>query len=359
VRLALFVYLPAPVDSGTSLDQMQRIATSRAAQLPPAKFTPVSRLTSFSPSIALRMPARRGPRFASLESTAAPAPAQAPIASDAQTGWQTTVVSAATPAPTEFAQRDPDARYKLIFDIQQQLRRVGCYWDRMDGSWGFATKDAMKEFTDRVNATLPLEEPDDVQLALIQSHSDKVCGACPAGQSLSASGRCVGLPSTAQAHTKRNAGPQVAAEQAPAQKEVLPWKTNAMPGAPAGQPLFKPVPTTVVSTEPLRGRMAIGGPIPTTVDAQQSAPPTTPGAAAAPPGTVTAALDPNAVAVKPPVVTAAPKAERRSSSSYPRARPGHRRRFAGNAPPQRYRSSHRQGPGSPHYNLMLSLGGVY
>ena len=67
----------------------------------------------------------------------------------------------------------------------------------------------MKEFTDRVNATLPLEEPDDVQLALIQSHSDEVCGACPAGQSRSASGRCVGLPITAQAHAKRNTAPQV------------------------------------------------------------------------------------------------------------------------------------------------------
>ena len=52
----------------------------------------------------------------------------------------------------------------------------------------------MKEFTDRVNATLPLDQPDYVQLTLIQSHSDKVCGACPAGQSLSASGCCVGLP---------------------------------------------------------------------------------------------------------------------------------------------------------------------
>ena len=75
----------------------------------------------------------------------------------------------------------------------------------------------MKEFTNRVNATLPLDEPDYVQLTLIQSHSDKLCGACPAGQSLSASGRCVGLPITAQT-------------VATAQKEVLPWKA-ALPGA--------------------------------------------------------------------------------------------------------------------------------
>ena len=316
IGVALFVYLPAPVYSGASLHRLHRVATSRSSQLPPAKFTPASRLGSFSPSVALSTPARPEPHLASLETTAAPA-------SDAQTGWQTTVVSAATPAPTELAPRDPDARYKLVLDIQQQLRRVGCYWGRIDGSWGYATKDAMKEFTDRVNATLPLDQPDYVQLTLIQSHSDKACGACPAGQSLSASGRCVGLPITAQT-------------VATTQKEVLPWKANAMPGAPAGQPLFKPVPTPLVSTEPLPGHMAIGGPVPTSVDVQQSAPPITPGAAAA-------ALDPNAGVVKPPVVVS----------------PDHRRGFAGDAPPQRARSYRHEGPGTPHYNLMLSLGGVY
>ena len=95
--------------------------------------------------------------------------------------------------------------------------------------------------------------------------------------------------------------------------------------------MFKLVPTVVVSTEPLPGHMAIGGPVPTSVDVQQSAPPVTPGAAAAPPGTATAALDPNVAAMKPPVM-AAPKPERR-------ARPVE--------------------PGTPRYNLLLSLGGLY
>ena len=112
----------------------------------------------------------------------------------------------------------------------------------------------------------------------------------------------------------------------------MPWKANE---APAVQPLFKPVPTTVVSTEPLPGRMTIGGPVPTSVDAQQSAPPVTPGAEAA-------ALDPNAGVVKPVVMS-----------------PNHRRGFAGDAPPQRARSYRHEGPGTPHYNLMLSLGGLY
>jgi hypothetical protein len=213
-----------------------------------------------------------------------------------------------------------------VLDIQQQLKRVGCYWGRMDGSWGLATKDAMKDFTNRVNAALPLDEPDYVQLTLVQSHAERTCGACPAGQSLSASGRCVGLPITAQAKQQPNA--QVASTQ----KEVLPWKATSAPGVPGGQPLFKPMPTTVVSSEPLPGRMAIGGPVTTSADAQQSVP-SLPAAAAdaTTPWTTTAVLDPN-LTVKTASATTAPKAARRARAV---------------------------GPGTPRYNLLMSLGGLY
>ena len=92
-----------------------------------------------------------------------------------------------------------------------------------------------------------------------------------------------------------------------------------------GQPLFKPMPTTVVSTEPLPGRMAIGNPVATSVEVQQSAPSVPPAAT-----TTAAVLDPN-LAAQPPA-TAAPKAERRARAV---------------------------GPGTPRYNLLLSLGGLY
>ena len=336
IGVALFVYLPAPVDSGASRDRLRRLAFCGSVWLLPAKFAPVSRLGSFSPSVALSMPVRREPRLASLEIMAAPAPApsqpaQASVASAGQRHWQTTVISTTSPAPTELTPRDPDARYELVLDIQRQLRRVGCYWGRIDGSWRYATKDAMKEFTHRVNATLPLDEPDYVQLALIQSQSDEACDACPVGQSLSASGRCVGLPVMAVAGT---------------QKEVLPWKANAAPGAAAALLLFKPVPTTAASTDPVPGRMALRAPVPTSIDVQQDPPPVTP--AAPPSGTVTAALDPSVV--KPPV-TAMPKPRHRSSSSDHRRAGQDHRRFAGDYG--------RMGPGTPRYNLMLSLGGLY
>ncbi|HEV3194387.1 MAG TPA: hypothetical protein VGY54_28010, partial [Polyangiaceae bacterium] len=75
IGVGLFVYLPAPVDSGTSLDHVQRVAATHAAELAPATFTPVSHLSAFAPSVALTMPARRGSRnFAKVEPKVAPAP---------------------------------------------------------------------------------------------------------------------------------------------------------------------------------------------------------------------------------------------------------------------------------------------
>jgi hypothetical protein len=218
IAVALLVYLPAPVDS----------AASRSAHMAAVKFKPVSRLGQFSPSIALSVPTPLGPRLAGLE-IAAGAVLQAAVVHEMQLGWQTIVVSATTTRPTELTPRDADARNKLAEEIQQQLRRVGCYWGRVDGSWDSVTKDAMREFINRVNAKLPLDEPDYVQLALVQSQSDEVCGACPAGQSLSASRRCV--------------GPLMAQTVASTPKEVLPWMANAVPDVPVAVRLFKPVPS--------------------------------------------------------------------------------------------------------------------
>jgi hypothetical protein len=247
--------------------------------------------------------------------------------------------------PKTLSPNDPDARYKLVLEIQQQLKRVGCYWGRIDGSWGMASKNAMREFTNRVNATLPVDAPDDVQLALIQSYADNACGACPAGQSLSASGRCMGLSITAQ--SKQPNAAQLATEH---QKEVLPWRATSGSDGEGGRALFRPAPTTGASTEPLPERMAIGGPNPTSVDVEQSAPPVAPPVAAATgPGMATAALDPSAPAAKPST-TIAPDAQDRSSS-------GHHRRFAGDRPP--HRGSGRERLSLPRRNLLLSLGGRY
>jgi Putative peptidoglycan binding domain len=82
-------------------------------------------------------------------------------------------------------------RQPLAQQLQRELARVGCYDGEINGVWTPATRRALKAFIDRVNAVLPTDAPDRIQLALVEAARERVCGAaCPAGETL-AEGRCV------------------------------------------------------------------------------------------------------------------------------------------------------------------------
>lgn len=132
--------------------------------------------------------------------------------------------SSAAPAPLQIAEAPPRVpvdhnkpartvaldREGLTKAIQHHLKRVGCYGGAITGEWTPGVRRAMKAFTERVNATLPVEEPDDVLLALVQSHRRIACGgtACPPGQATSDYGSC--RPNALVARTKKsNAPPSV------------------------------------------------------------------------------------------------------------------------------------------------------
>ena len=86
----------------------------------------------------------------------------------------------------------PRGRDAIGRQLQKELKRVGCYGGKLNGVWTTSTRRAMKTFINRVNATLPIDEPDGILLALVQGHPDKVCGVpCPAGQGLSRTSACV------------------------------------------------------------------------------------------------------------------------------------------------------------------------
>lgn len=85
----------------------------------------------------------------------------------------------------------PQAGALLTKELQRQLRRVGCYNGEIDGVWTQSTRRAMQTFTNRVNATLPVERPDHVLLAILQSQSDRICNKpCSLGENLAPDGRC-------------------------------------------------------------------------------------------------------------------------------------------------------------------------
>ncbi len=139
------------------------------------------------------------------------------------------------------------SRDELVRSIQRELKRVGSYSADVDGDWGTGSRRAMVNFTDRVNASLPVDQPDFILLTLLRGHSGTVCGkGCPTGQTLGEYGRC--LPIAVQA--RRSVEPRVAAARPsvgydqPAPIASSQWSTNVVTAAPlrnadpapAGQP---------------------------------------------------------------------------------------------------------------------------
>jgi hypothetical protein len=317
IGVGLFVYFPAPVDGDTTLEQAKsataaRVVTSKPRSTP-APASASTRVASFSPTVTLA-PARGKTRVAAAQ-PAPVAPALTPAAKvEPIANWQTNVMPAAGPSGS-LEPTDPESRYKLVVDIQQQLKRVGCYWGRANGAWNNSTREAMRTFTANTNAALPVEKPDYLLLSLLKQNNGRSCGITET--------------------TTIAAQPQKPNAVAAAQPEVLPWKANA--AQPATR-LYTPLPNSVVSTEPLPGRMAIGAPKDFPPATQQ---PLIPGTTPTQPGVATAALEPGAAgpaAVSPPSAATprAPRQGRKSSGSF-----------------------RRPNPGTPRYNLMLSLGGVY
>jgi hypothetical protein len=139
-----------------------------------------------------------------------------------------------------LAQKAPPMRGgqgSLAEDLQRELARVGCYDGQINGVWTTSSRQAMKAFLDRVNATLPIHQPDGVLLALVQGQRVKTCGtACPSDQTLADDSRCI--PTA------------ILSRGAPKEKAVLAtsgWSTttNVAPK---------------LTSSPIEGQMALAGP---------------------------------------------------------------------------------------------------
>jgi hypothetical protein len=118
-----------------------------------------------------------------------PVPAKRPRAAVASI--QVNEAPPRVPVGDAMAEPPPEGA-ALARRIQVQLKRVGCYRGDVTDVWTPAVRQAMRDFTERANASLPVNEPDPVLLAMLQSHAPGICSdACPQGQERAASGRCV------------------------------------------------------------------------------------------------------------------------------------------------------------------------
>jgi hypothetical protein len=89
----------------------------------------------------------------------------------------------------------------LVRELQHELRRVECYDGAINGTWTTPTREAMRAFVEQVNAKLPIDKPDHIQLAFLQGHAGHACGSCPAGQETAGNGRCLPHAVVARAST--------------------------------------------------------------------------------------------------------------------------------------------------------------
>ena len=242
-----YCYLVPASDNQTDLAEITRISAA-----PDRDYRADTAIRTFSPA---------SPVFREVIRDDA---TEAVSASSPKAGTWTTVVSSeqAVVTPLQSSRRgDPETRAELASDLQRELQRVGCYRGEITGTWNLATRRAMAAFMDRANATLPMNDPDYVLLALVQSHQEIACTAeCPAGQVIAEGGRCMPRAVVAQASKKskrleerRLAEARLAGDRqriATAEPEKLPWLTNDKPADVQ----------VTIRPEPLPGRMSIGGP---------------------------------------------------------------------------------------------------
>jgi hypothetical protein len=214
--------------------------------------------------------------------TAAPSAAPAPAVTAAAPQVVAKPVEPPVPQPAKRLKIEDEGKVTLTRDIQRELKRVGCLQGDADGTWNASTKQAMKQFIDRVNATLPTDEPDHILKTLVQGHPGNACGkSCPAGQTASTDGRCLptAIMTQGPAPVKRPAAaqetasitPSVAVKTPPAPvapqtqesapKATSAWETSVTTVAPPAMAAIAAAAAAVIApsdTKPLPGRMAVG-----------------------------------------------------------------------------------------------------
>lgn len=162
--------------------------------------------------------------------------------------------TAPVPHPVQPSQRANPVlgdRASLARELQRELKRVGCYSGDVNGVWTTSSRMAMKSVTDRVNATLPIDNPDDVLLSLVRGQQEGVCGVpCPTGQTANDTGRC--QPSAVLAKGPADVAPQEAKAEPQADKSGI--TTGSIIPATAAAATALATTVAIPKTEPKANR---------------------------------------------------------------------------------------------------------
>lgn len=229
----------------------------------------------------------------------------------ARDGWNARVVQTATDdRASQYTARGagkgaPANRWRLVRQLQKELRRVGCYDGRIDGSWGAGSKYAIRAFMQSVNSGLPTDAPDHFMLSLLKAQRGQVCGVnCNPGYRKSANGRCLPNATLAKGPTPASKRTLAGLKHGPVPAVKLVRRDGFVAERTAqGQPLPAPAANVVRKTrrQVPDGMMAVGAPMPNAYSPRGA----TPGVAGLPP--ITSSVPKPLVARNPSIgITVAP-----------------------------------------------------
>lgn len=282
IAVGAHAYFPETIERHVHFAQLARVLTPAAPYVVSARDASGETVRSFSPGHRL-LTTGSTDRSANVKTIEQPASAILNTAPKLvlSNGWDAAVIRTADLADSQSRPLTEAERWRLARDIQTELRRAGCYWGKLDGSWGAGSKYSLQEFLLQVNATLPTTSPEPIMLTLLQSHQGTVCGkSCQDGYTKSANGRCLPYAITAEKRPE------------PENTVVAPPARLVRSGTVDAADMTSPQLAQAARQYP-EGRMSIGGPI-ENIDPRYSAP----GVASAPPLT---AVAPRPVAFAQPV----------------------------------------------------------
>lgn len=298
IAVGAHAYYPDTIEKHVHLSQLAGILTPAAPHHVVAQEAHEERVRTFSPGgrLVTEGGAERSDAVKTVKLTETPILTSTPKVVRTN-GWSAAVVHTASVSETGYRQLSDTERWRLVRDLQTELRRAGCYWGKLDGAWGAGSKNAFQDFMVQVNASLPMTDPEPIMLTLVKAHPGTVCGrTCEDGYTKSANGRCLPYAITAQKSPETD----VNLVTPPAQL------VRRGPTGAAGDGAGVPAPLVAQAGHSYPdGRMAVGGPI-HTGDPRYSAP----GVASAP-SLVGVAPDP--IVVGRPVYR--PSADKRRSAA--------------------------------------------
>jgi hypothetical protein len=226
------------------------------SRFPAGKFVDLARISErrlcrAGPEVAVAVAPR--PSSAPVGPALTPGPASVPAAAAApspitQPGAAANVAVAAPTAPS--ASIAPVVTPVVAPDVadvgrklQRELLRVGCGVSgiEIDGTWGTASREALRSFNERTRSIAVVDRPTPEALEAVRGHKDRVCPtACEAGTELRGTA-CVAIPKPQERSRHAARPPERERDRSPrAQRSVEPGRAEAPPRP--GSPSYATVP---------------------------------------------------------------------------------------------------------------------